>query len=208
MIFDFLQANWFEIVAALLAIAYLVLAMMQDVRCWVAWIISSLMYLFVMYSAGLYMEALLQIFYIFIGFYGLYQWRFKSDLNESLKISTWSARNHLIIIGVLIFLTFVSGYILTIYTTAASPFVDAFTTWGAIAASYLVAKKILENWFYWFVIDFVSVFLLKSINQFSQILLIFQKLILHLHLILVAFLRVSFVGKIKLLELICYLLIA
>ena len=87
MIFDFLQANWFEIVAALLAIAYLVLAMMQDVRCWVAWIISSLMYLFVMYSAGLYMEALLQIFYIFIGFYGLYQWRFKSDLNESLKIS-------------------------------------------------------------------------------------------------------------------------
>ena len=52
-----------------------------------------------------------------------------------------------------------SGYILTIYTSAASPFVDAFTTWGAIAASYLVAKKILENWFYWFVIDFVSVFL-------------------------------------------------
>ena len=93
MIFDFLQANWFEIVAALLAIAYLVLAMLQDVRCWVAWIISSLMYLFVMYSAGLYMEALLQIFYIFIGFYGLYQWRFQSDLNETLKISTWNVKN-------------------------------------------------------------------------------------------------------------------
>ena len=86
MIFDFLQANWFEIVAALLAVAYLILAMIQDVRCWVAWIISSLMYLFVMYSAGLYMEALLQIFYIFIGFYGLYQWRLKSDLKEPLKI--------------------------------------------------------------------------------------------------------------------------
>ena len=162
MIFDFLQTNWFEIVAALLAITYLLLAMLQDIRCWIAWIISSIMYLFVMYSASLYMEALLQIFYIFIGFYGLYQWRFQSDLNETLKISTWNVKNHLIVIGILIFLTFVSGYILTIYTSAASTFVDAFTTWGAIAASYLVAKKVLENWFYWFVIDFVSVFLFIS----------------------------------------------
>tara|TARA_B100000941_G_scaffold6919_1_gene4403 strand:- start:4505 stop:5098 length:594 start_codon:yes stop_codon:yes gene_type:complete len=162
MIFDFLQTNWFEIVAALLAITYLLLAMLQDIRCWVAWIISSLMYLFVMYSASLYMEALLQIFYIFIGFYGLYQWRYKSDLNEPLKITAWSVKNHSIVIGILIFLTFVSGYILTIYTAAASPFIDAFTTWGAIAASYLVAKKVLENWFYWFVIDLVSVFLFTS----------------------------------------------
>ena len=117
------------------------------------------------------MEALLQIFYIFIGLYGLYQWRFKPDLNDALKITTWSARNHLIVIGILIFLTFVSGYILTIYTTAASPFVDAFTTWGAIAASYLVAKKILENWFYWFVIDFVSVFLFISRELYPTALL-------------------------------------
>ena len=47
MIFNFLAENWFEIVAALLAIAYLLLAMRQDARCWIAWIISSLMYLFV-----------------------------------------------------------------------------------------------------------------------------------------------------------------
>ena len=153
MIFDFLQVNWFEIVAAILAIAYLILAMLQDIRCWVAWIISSLMYFFVMYSANLYMEALLQIFYIFIGLYGLYQWRFKADKKDALKITTWSVKNHLIVISALVFLTSLSGYILTIYTAAASPFIDAFTTWGAIAASYLVAKKILENWFYWFVID-------------------------------------------------------
>ena len=162
MIFDFLQTNWFEIVAAFLAITYLILAMLEDIRCWIAWIISSLMYFFVMYSANLYMEALLQIFYIFIGFYGLYQWRYKSDLNDSLKITAWSVKNHLMAIGILIFLTSLSGYILMIYTAAASPFVDAFTTWGAIAASYLVAKKVLENWFYWFVIDFVSVFLFIS----------------------------------------------
>ena len=178
MIFDFLQANWFEIVAAILAIAYLILAMLQDMRCWVAWIISSLMYFFVMYSANLYMEALLQIFYIFIGLYGLYQWRFKSDKKDALKITTWSVKNHLIVISALVFLTSLSGYILMIYTAAASPFVDAFTTWGAIAASYLVAKKILENWFYWFVIDFVSVFLFISRELYPTALLFIVYLVL------------------------------
>ena len=178
MIFDFLQVNWFEIVAAILAIAYLILAMLQDIRCWVAWIISSLMYFFVMYSANLYMEALLQIFYIFIGLYGLYQWRFKADKKDALKITTWSVKNHLIVIGALVFLTSLSGYVLMIYTAAASPFIDAFTTWGAIAASYLVAKKILENWFYWFVIDFVSVFLFISRELYPTALLFIVYLVL------------------------------
>ena len=178
MIFDFLQANWFEIVAAILAIAYLILAMLQDMRCWIAWIISSLMYFFVMYSANLYMEALLQIFYIFIGLYGLYQWRFKADKKDALRITTWSVKNHLIVISALVFLTSLSGYILMIYTAAASPFVDAFTTWGAIAASYLVAKKILENWFYWFVIDFVSVFLFISRELYPTALLFIVYLVL------------------------------
>ena len=178
MIFDFLQANWFEIVAAILAIAYLILAMLQDMRCWVAWIISSLMYFFVMYSANLYMEALLQIFYIFIGLYGLYQWRFKADKKDALKITTWSVKNHLIVISALVFLTSLSGYILMIYTAAASPFIDAFTTCGAIAASYLVAKKILENWFYWFVIDFVSVFLFVSRELYPTALLFIVYLVL------------------------------
>ena len=178
MIFDFLQVNWFEIVAAILAIAYLMLAMLEDIRCWVAWIISSLMYFFVMYSANLYMEALLQIFYIFIGLYGLYQWRFKADKKDALKITTWSVKNHLIVIGALVFLTSLSGYVLMIYTAAASPFIDAFTTWGAIAASYLVAKKILENWFYWFVIDFVSVFLFISRELYPTALLFIVYLVL------------------------------
>ena len=178
MIFDFLQVNWFEIVAAILAIAYLILAMLQDIRCWVAWIISSLMYFFVMYSDNLYMEALLQIFYIFIGLYGLYQWRFKADKKDALKITTWSVKNHLIVIGALVFLTSLSGYVLMIYTAAASPFIDAFTTWGAIAASYLVAKKILENWFYWFVIDFVSVFLFISRELYPTALLFIVYLVL------------------------------
>jgi nicotinamide mononucleotide transporter len=178
MIFNFLAENWFEIVAALLAIAYLLLAMRQDSRCWIAWILSSLMYLFVMYSAGLYMEAGLQIFYLLMGFYGLYQWQYKLANNEALKIKVWPITAHMMCLTTLFVLVLASGYILSNNTDAASPYIDAFTTWGAIIASYMVAKKILENWIYWFVVDFVSVFLFVSRELYPTALLFCLYLIL------------------------------
>jgi nicotinamide mononucleotide transporter len=178
MIFNFLAENWFEIVAALLAIAYLLLAMRQDSRCWIAWILSSLMYLFVMYSAGLYMEAGLQIFYLLMGFYGLYQWQYKLANNKALKIKVWPITAHMMCLTNLFVLVLASGYILSNNTDAASPYIDAFTTWGAIIASYMVAKKILENWIYWFVVDFVSVFLFVSRELYPTALLFCLYLIL------------------------------
>tara|TARA_B100001057_G_scaffold207947_1_gene208624 strand:- start:7599 stop:8183 length:585 start_codon:yes stop_codon:yes gene_type:complete len=170
MIFDFLTANWFEIVAAALAITYLILAMQQNILCWAAWIISSIMYLFVMFSAGLYMESGLQIFYIVMGIYGWIQWNNRSS-NNSLTVSTWPIINHIYILLILIFLVTFSGLILSNLTEAVSPYIDAFTTWGAIIATYMVAKKILENWYYWFVVDFVSVFLFLSRELYTTALL-------------------------------------
>ena len=170
MIFDFLTANWFEIVAAALAITYLILAMQQNILCWAAWIISSIMYLFVMFSAGLYMESGLQIFYIVMGIYGWIQWNNRSS-NNSLTVSTWPIINHIYILLTLIFLVTFSGLILSNLTEAVSPYIDAFTTWGAIIATYMVAKKILENWYYWFVVDFVSVFLFLSRELYTTALL-------------------------------------
>ena len=170
MIFDFLTANWFEIVAAALAITYLILAMQQNILCWAAWIISSIMYIFVMFSAGLYMESGLQIFYIVMGIYGWIQWNNRSSKNN-LTVSTWPIINHIYILLILIVLVTFSGLILSNLTEAVSPYIDAFTTWGAIIATYMVAKKILENWYYWFVVDFVSVFLFLSRELYTTALL-------------------------------------
>ena len=48
------------------------------------------------------------------------------------------------------------------YTDAALPFFDAFVTCGAVVATYMVAKKLIENWIYWFVIDTISILLFIS----------------------------------------------
>ena len=151
-----------EGVGAALAIAYLLLALKQNKLCWFAWIASSILYLYVMYQAGLYMESLLQVFYLCMGFYGLSQWSKTINNNQNTYVDLWSTGNHIFAISLVIVLSFFSGILLSNLSNAALPFIDAFTTWGAIVASYMVAKKILENWIYWFVIDFISVFIFAS----------------------------------------------
>ena len=151
-----------EGVGAALAIAYLLLALKQNKLCWFAWIASSILYLYVMYQAGLYMESLLQVFYLCMGFYGLSQWSKTINDNQNTYVDLWSIGNHIFAISLVIVLSFLSGTLLSNFSNAALPFIDAFTTWGAIVASYMVAKKILENWIYWFVIDFISVFIFAS----------------------------------------------
>ena len=147
--------------AVILAVLYLLLAVRQHILCWLCWIISSCLYLYVMYEAGLYMESMLQIFYIIMGFYGWSQWNRSGD-QGSFQVNRWSPVNHLIAIVVVLMLTFASGKVLELYTEAAMPFIDALTTWGAVVTTYMVAKKLLENWIYWFVIDSISIYLFVS----------------------------------------------
>ena len=162
MISNFISQFWMEISAVLFAIIYLLLAVKQDVKCWFAAIISSLLYFFIMYDAGLYMEAYLQIFYIIMAFYGLQQWRSGDANAPQFIVRTWDMRLHIKVIILIIFMTLISGFLLEKYTNAILPFIDGLTTWGAIVATYMVAKRLLENWIYWFVIDFISIFLFMS----------------------------------------------
>ena len=159
MISSFIAQNWIEITAVILAILYLVLAVKQNILCWVAGIMSSVLYFFIMQSAGLYMEAYLQVFYVAMGFYGWSQWRVGDTNNTIFVVNTWSKYQHITAILIILALSLLSGILLETYTDAALPFLDALVTWGAVVATYMVAKKLLENWIYWFVIDATSIFL-------------------------------------------------
>ena len=166
MISNFISEFWMEIAAVVFAIIYLLLAVKQDVKCWFAAIISSILYFFIMYDAGLYMEAYLQIFYIMMAFYGLQQWRSVDTDAPQFIVRTWHKRMHIKIIVLIVIMTLISGFLLEKYTNAILPFIDGLTTWGAIVATYMVAKRLLENWIYWFVIDFISIFLFMSRGLF------------------------------------------
>ena len=167
-----------ELVAVFTAVTYLILAAKEDVRCWYAALISSLLYIYIMFQAGLVMESILQIFYVLMAIYGYLQWNNMISVDSDLSIKSWNKINHLYSIGLVILLSAFSGILLERYTQAVLPFLDAFTTFGAIITTYMVAKKIIENWIYWFVIDSISIYLFISRELYLTALLFFVYLII------------------------------
>ncbi|MDC0405842.1 nicotinamide riboside transporter PnuC [Gammaproteobacteria bacterium] len=180
MISNFIASSWIEPMAVILAIIYLLLAIKQNINCWFAAFFSSLLYFFIMYSAGLYMEAWLQIFYCVMAAYGWSQWRISITDDSKFLVRTWTRTQHIKVISLIFFLAFISGLALERFTNAALPFIDSLTTWGAIVTTYMVAKKLLENWIYWFVIDSISVFLFYSRGLFlTSMLFLFYLIIIY-----------------------------
>ena len=151
-----LQQAW-EALAVVLAVAYLLLAIRQNAWCWAAAAVSTLLYLFIMYDSKLYMQSLLQLYYLAMAAYGWYHWRHPQTAGGELPVTVWPWRYHAIAISGVLLLVLVSAGLLQRYSDGALPYLDAFTAWGAIVTTFMVTRKILENWLYWFVIDTVSI---------------------------------------------------
>tara|TARA_B110000285_G_scaffold217005_1_gene264882 strand:- start:510 stop:1127 length:618 start_codon:yes stop_codon:yes gene_type:complete len=154
-----LQNSLLELAAVIFAVAYLVLAVRENSLCWYAAGMSTLIFLFIFWDVKLYMESGLQIYYLGMAFYGWYQWRGANRETASLRVSKWRAKQHVIALALIATLTFISGSLLNSGTDANLPYLDSFTTWASVVTTFMVARKILENWFYWLVIDSVSIYL-------------------------------------------------
>lgn len=174
-----------EAAAVALALAYLVLAIRQNPWCWLAALGSAALYSVVLFDAQLYLMAALQGFYIVMAVYGWRQWRGGGSTTglasaegaashatddptttgpgavrnapAPLPVTRLPAARHGLLLAAVAGLTAVSATALAETTSAALPALDAAITWGSIAATWLTTRKILENWYYWFVIDVASV---------------------------------------------------
>lgn len=152
-----------ELLAVLTSIIYVVLAAKGNIWCWPAALISTLIYTVIFYDVYLWMDSLLQVYYLIMAVYGWYCWTMKDRLTnsttKSLTISTWPLKQHLSIILLLSGLSLLLGWFMATATPTHFPYLDSATTVFAIFATYLVTQKVLENWLYFIVIDIVSVYL-------------------------------------------------
>ena len=151
-----------EAIAVTTAIAYLLLAIRQNIGCWYFAGISTAIYIYLFFDARLYMESTLNIFYFAMAVYGWYCWRNKHTDDQQLQVTVWPLSRHVLAISAIVLISISNAVILETWTDAAFPYVDSLTTWSAIWATFLVARKVLENWWYWLVIDSVSVFIYWS----------------------------------------------
>jgi nicotinamide mononucleotide transporter len=171
------DTSWIELIAAALAIAYLLLAIGQRLSCWLAAFISSVLYVWVLFSARLYMESVLNAFYAAMAVYGFWQWQHGKG-GGALAVNRWPIARHLLAALAIVALSLVSSFFLRRYTPAALPFADSMVTWSSVFTTFLVARKVYENWHWWLLIDSVSVYLYYSRHLYATMLLFGLYLIL------------------------------
>ncbi len=147
-----------EGLAVVLAIAYLLLASKESLWCWVCALVSSVIYIWICWQAHLFMETWLNVFYAVMAVLGWQQWRSGRDGGGKSKraIVTMQLWQHGACFALVLLLAFFNGMLMQRYTSAAWPFVDSFITWSSVVTTFLVVRKVLENWLYWIVIDGIA----------------------------------------------------
>jgi nicotinamide mononucleotide transporter len=159
-----------EVVGALLGLVYVVLVIGQVRACWVAALLSTAVYLTVFYRAGLYMQAALQAYYMVVAVYGFWAWR-ATPAGTALPISRASWRVQAVgVLAVLVASVFTAHW-LAAETGSADPLLDSLTTWGSVFATWLVAKKKIDNWPWWLVIDSLILVLCWRAHLYPSIIL-------------------------------------
>lgn len=154
--------QYIEILGTAVGLIYLWQEYRASIYLWITSIIMPAIYLYVYYQAGLYADFGINIYYLVIALYGWLAWRYNFSLRgkrkESKELSISHIRQGVIIRLAILFLAAwaIISYILIHYTNSTVPFTDAFTTALSIVGMYMLARKYIEQWWVWLVVDITS----------------------------------------------------
>jgi nicotinamide mononucleotide transporter len=158
-------AGQLELAATVLLIANVYLLAKQKLLNYAFGLVGVLVMGYVFMSAKLYSDMMLQwVFYAPLQIVGYVMWKYGKTLGgvakdtlDSMKIVTISTKARIVVGSVILVSAVLVGYIMSSFTDAAVPYVDALTTTMSIAASILLLKKIWENWIIWIAMDLIAI---------------------------------------------------
>lgn len=157
-IVEALQAmSLLELGGALSGVAGVWLAARQSVWTWPVSLVSVAMYVIVFYDARLYADMGLNAFYVVTSFYGWYVWLYGGKGHTERKVGHVGKLEMLVLLILGAAFTLGLGYFLENYTDADLSYTDSATTAVSLIGYWMMAKKQLENWIVWLVVDVVYV---------------------------------------------------
>jgi len=150
-------ADPFEIVGVVTGVLGVWMTTRQKIWCWPVGIVSVSSFIVVFFRAKLYAAMGLQGVYVALAVYGWYSWLHGGEGRGALAVSRLPRRIGVGLGAVGVVATGIAGYWLRARTDEALPYLDGFTTSFSLAAQWLQARKYLENWLVWVVVDVVYV---------------------------------------------------
>lgn len=151
------EYSFVEWLGLLTGIIYIILSARNQISCWLFGIISCTCIAYHDFFGGikLYSDGVLQIFYVLMGFYGIYQWRRRSIKSDIEMQSQSNLKLHILVVVGSAFASLLYGFLMNEFTDAAFPYIDAFTTFFSIAATFLLAYRMISAWVYFVIIDLI-----------------------------------------------------
>lgn len=172
---------WIEALAALLGVLSVGLMARQQPMAWPVGLLMVLLYIVVFWDARLYSETLLQIIYAGLQLYGWWCWRQGTQTRAVLTVSSlaWRPASRDLLLGLM--LTLALGTLMSHYTNAQKPWLDAALTGFSLVGQYWMAHKRLQCWPLWVLVDvvYVGLFLSVGLHLTALLYLVFIGLALY-----------------------------
>ena len=149
-----------ELLGTIVGLIYLWLEYKASIYLWIAGIVMPAIYLFVYYEAGLYADFGINVYYLLVAVYGWIVWSSgKSKDNQELPITLMPRSYWLPLLAVFAFVFAGIAWLLITQTDSTMPCADSFTTALSIVGMWMLARKYLQQWWVWIVVDVVSAML-------------------------------------------------
>ncbi|QFY89360.1 nicotinamide mononucleotide transporter [Magnetovirga frankeli] len=150
-----------EAIAVVFGLVCVWLCIRQNIWCWPTGLVQVVLYLFIFYEVKLYSDMLLHGIYVLMQLYGWYWWlhggRQAGTPVSRLPIRRLSASARIGWPLLVISASLVWGWLMASQTDAALPYADAFTTVASLVAQWLLARKLLETWLFWILVDLAAI---------------------------------------------------
>jgi nicotinamide mononucleotide transporter len=159
--------SYLEALAFVLALAMVVCSAYELPITWPLAIVSSALYVWLFYVSKLYGETLVNVFFVLSGLWGWFQWLFghRKQSSEPLNVEKINGKGLAIALASWKGAWIVFALFLWRFTDSDVPWADAFVTAGSFVGTMLLARKYIENWPVWIVVNAASValFVYKSL---------------------------------------------
>jgi nicotinamide mononucleotide transporter len=147
-----------EVVAFLCSLACVVCNVRRWVVAWPLTIVASALYGWLFYASKLYGDAALQLVFIAMAVWGWWLWTARDPATLTKRDVSHLRRGYIPwLLCVWLALWGAIGWFLRRFTDTDVPWWDAFPTSGSLIATWLLARKHIENWPVWIVVNVVAV---------------------------------------------------
>lgn len=194
IIVDYIKNNWVEILGAVSCLIYMILQYKASPRMWYVGFFMCIFNFLVYIDKGVYAMAAFQVYQFSTAVYGLYVWKFggkktaennektatdnaeiADDRSKEQPITKMSAKVFAITSLIILLIWVGTGFLLKSTTDSEVPWMDAFTLAVSCIAVWVLARKYLEQWWYWIAYDicFIVLGLMSGMYFYAALSLIY-----------------------------------